>query len=113
MSFENKIQEWVSIDNKIKIYNDKIKELREKKTELNTELTYHAEQNGLDKSVIQISDGKLKFTKNAVSTPLSFKYIEKTLGEIIPNKEQATIILNHIKNNREVKMVHELKRYMN
>ena len=39
MSFENKIQEWVSIDNKIKIYNDKIKELREKKTELNTELT--------------------------------------------------------------------------
>ena len=31
MSFEQNIQQWVAIDNQIKILNDRMKELREKK----------------------------------------------------------------------------------
>ena len=38
MSFENNIQKWVSIDNKIKILNEQIKVLREEKQKLNESL---------------------------------------------------------------------------
>ena len=31
MSFEQQIQQWVAIDNQMKILNDKLKELRDKK----------------------------------------------------------------------------------
>lgn len=113
MNFEEKIKKWVYIDNQIKTYNDKIKELRNMKQELSNDLLQYANDNGLNKSVIHISDGKLRFIKSQVATPLSFKYIEKTLGEVIANKQQSDAIINHLKNNREIKTVYELKRYMN
>jgi protein-serine/threonine kinase len=34
MSFENQIQQWVSLDNQLKNLNDKVKEIREKKNNL-------------------------------------------------------------------------------
>ena len=111
MSFEQNIQKWVSLDNKIKILTENLNELREQKAELAKTLFTHAERNNLRNSNIQISDGKLKFVTTKVSNPLSFKYVEKSLGEIIHNEEQVTKIVNYLKNNREVKTVQELKRY--
>ncbi len=111
MSFEQNIQKWVSLDNKIKILTENLNELREQKAELAKTLFTHAERNNLRNSNIQISDGKLKFVTTKVYNPLSFKYVEKSLGEIIHNEEQVTKIVNYLKNNREVKTVQELKRY--
>ena len=48
-----------------------------------------------------------------VTQPLTFKYLEKSLGEIIKNSEQVNTIVNHIKNNRDSKIVTELKRFYN
>ena len=62
MSFEQNIQQWVSIDNQLKIYNDKIRELREKRSNVTETIMEQATDKNLAKSVIQISDGKLKIT---------------------------------------------------
>jgi hypothetical protein len=113
MSFEQQIQQWVSIDNKIRILNDQIKELREKKMKLSDNLNDYAKENSLSNATIQISDGKLKFASTKVQSPLTFKYLEKSLGEIIKNENQVKQIVEYIKNKREVKVVPEIKRFSN
>lgn len=113
MSFEQNIQKWVSLDNKIKILNDNLNQLREQRAELSKSLYNYAERNNLNNANIQISDGKLKFVTNKVSNPLSFKYVEKSLGEIISNEEQVKKIVNYLKEHREFKTVQELKRFSN
>ena len=113
MSFEQNVQKWVSLDNKIKILNDNLNQLREQRAELSKSLYAYAERNNLNNANIQISDGKLKFVTSKVSNPLSFKYVEKTLGEIISNEEQVKKIVNYLKEHREFKNVQELKRFSN
>jgi len=111
--FEQKIQQWILIDNQLKLYNDKIRELREKKTEIGESLTSYAQKNNLTNATIQISDGKLKFCSTQVHCPLTFKYLEKSLGNIIKDDVQAKRVLDHIKSQREVKTVPEIKRFYN
>ena len=112
-NFEKQIQEWVSIDNQLKIYNDKVNELREKKSRLNEKIMEHVTSNNLEKASIQITGGKLKFVKNNVASPPSFKYIEKNLGDIIKNQQQVKQIVEYLKQNREFKTVSEIKRIYN
>lgn len=111
MSFEEKIQQWVSLDNQIKTMNTKLTELREKRTEVNTQIHSYANKNNLQNATIQISDGKLRFTETKVSTPLTFKYLEKCLGEVITNEAQVKHIMEYIKEKRETKLVPEIKRF--
>jgi hypothetical protein len=113
MSFEQNIQKWVSLDNKIKILNDNLNQLREQRAELSKSLYTYAERNNLNNANIQISDGKLKFVNSKISSPLSFKYVEKTLGELISSEEQVKKIVNYLKDHREFKTVQELKRISN
>jgi len=113
MNFEQTIQQWILLDNQIKNYNEKLKELRDKRDNIEQKLSQHAINNNLLNSTVKTSDGKLKFVNNKITSPLTFKYLEKSLGEIIKNNEQVTTIVNYIKKNREFKVVSELKRYYN
>jgi len=106
MSFDQQIQSWVQTDNQIRILNEKLKELREKRETLRQNLTQQTKQ-----TVIPISDGKLKFVTMNVASPLTFKYIEKSLNDIIPNKEQVKKITDYLKSNREIKTIQEIKRF--
>ena len=111
MSFENQIQNWVSIDNQMKLLNEKIRDLRDKKNTISENIMEYAKKNNLTKSTIQISDGKLKFTNTKVPAPLTFKYLEKSLSEIISNESQVKAIIDHLKENREFKYVEDIKRF--
>lgn len=113
MSFENQIQQWVSLDNQLKQLNEKAKELREKRNSLEQNITNYASSNNLSNAIIQISDGKLKFANTKVPEPITFKYLEKTLGEIIKNEAQVKLIMEHIKQKRNIKIVPEIKRFSN
>lgn len=113
MSFEQQIQQWITIDNQMKQLTDKIKELRDKKTTLNDAIFNHVENSNLSNSTVQISDGKLKFIKIKDTQQLTFKYLETCLHEIIKNEEQVNKIVEYIKNKRDVKYVPEIKRFYN
>lgn len=110
MSFENQIQQWVLLDNQTRQLNEKLKELRDKKTQLALNITKYAENNEMMNSSIKISDGKLKFANTRIAEPLTYKYLERTLGEIIKNEEQVKTIMTHIKQRREHKIIQEIKR---
>ena len=113
MSFENQIQQWVQLDNQLKQINEKAKELREKRNTLEQNITNYASSNNLSNATVQISDGKLKFANTKVPEPLTFKYLEKTLREVIKNESQVNLIMEHIKQKRAVKIVPEIKRFSN
>jgi hypothetical protein len=109
MSFEEQIQEWVLIDNQIKSLSDKINDLREKKKVISAGLFKHSEKS----PIININGGKLKFISVNIASPLSYKYVEKSLGEIIKNENQVKQIVSYLKEKREIKNVPEIKRIYN
>ena len=111
MSFEGQIQQWVSVDNQLKQLNEKVRELREKRNTLEDKLVTHASENNLSNATIKISDGRLKFTNTRVQEPLTFKYLEKTLSEVIKNESQVKLIMEHLKQKRTTKLVPEIKRF--
>lgn len=113
MSFESQIQQWVQLDNQIKQLNEKAKEIREKRNILEQNIVNYASTNNLSNSTVKISDGRLKFTNTRVPEPLTFKYLEKTLSEVIKNESQINLIMEHVKQKRTIKIVPEIKRFSN
>ena len=112
-SFEQQVQQWVSVDNQIRVLTEKLHDLRDNKNNIGENLTYYISSNDLKNATIQISDGKLKFVTTKVTAPLTFKYVEKTLGEVIKNEKQVQQIVNYLKQKRETKLVPEIKRISN
>lgn len=110
MSFEQDIQNWVIIDNQMKLLSDKMKELRDKKNAISQKINTHVETDKLENTSIKISDGRLKFIKVKDTQQLTFKYLETCLSEIIKNEEQVKKIVEYIKNKREVNYIPEIKR---
>lgn len=110
MSFEQDIQNWVLIDNQMKLLSEKMKELRDKKNAISQKINTHVETDQLENTSIKISDGRLKFIKVKDTQQLTFKYLETCLSEIIKNEEQVKKIVEYIKNKREVNYLPEIKR---
>ena len=113
MSFESEIQQWVSLDNQLKKINETTKDLRQKKNILETSIIEKANTSNLQNATVKISDGRLRFVNTKTPEPLTFKYLEKSLTEIIKNEEQVKQIINYIKEKRETKEVPEIKRFYN
>lgn len=73
MSFETYVQQYVSIDDQMKV----LKALRETKSSFTEKLTTYATNNNMLSSTVNISDGKLRFVKTKVQPSLTFKYVER------------------------------------
>jgi hypothetical protein len=111
MNFEQQIQQWVTIDNQLKILGEKVKELRDKKNSISEQINNRVETEQLSNASIKINDGQLKFIKVKETQVLTFKYLETCLSEIIKNEDQVKKIVEYIKNKREIKYVPEIKRF--
>ena len=111
-NFEEQVKQWVILDNQLKILNDKTHALREQKNDLCKQLFEHVQNKKLPSSAtIPINDGKLKFITTHVAQPLTFKYVEKSLGEVIRNESQVKQIIEYLKQKREIKSIPEIKRF--
>lgn len=113
MSFENNIKSWVTYDTEIKQLNDKLKGLREKRSNLTNDIFNYVNDKNINDSAVKISDGKLKFTTVKVCSPLTFKFVTDCLNEIINDPEKVKQIVNYLKEKRENKYVEEIKRFYN
>jgi len=113
MSFETKIQQWVQLDNQLKKLNEQVKLLRDQRNQIETNLTSYVKTNNMADKTIKVNNDKLKFVDTKIPEPLTFKYLEKTLGEIIKNESQVQLIMEHLKQKRAVKVIPEIKRFSN
>jgi len=111
MNFDAKVQQWVQIDNELKKLSDHVKKLREHRNDLELQLTNYAKNNHMINSTIQLNQDKLKFVDTKVPEPLTFRYLEKTLGEIIKDESKVQLIMERLKQKRSVKIVPEIKRF--
>jgi hypothetical protein len=105
MNFEQQVQQWTAIDNQLKRLNEQTKQLREKRAALSNTILKQATT-----STVKISDGTLKFVNTRVPEQLTFKYLERSLAGIIKNENHVKQIMDHIRANREITVVQEIKR---
>ena len=107
------IQNWVELDNELKKLNEKVKDIRTRKNDVEDKIMTYVEDNSMNNSVVNITDGKIKFCEVKQTQPLTLGFLEKCLSEVIANQSQVKQIVDYIKSKRETKMVPEIKRYYN
>ena len=112
-NLEKSIQSWVELDNELKKLNDKVKEIRTRKNDVEDKIMVYVENNEMNNNVVNISDGKLKFCETKQTSPLTLGFLEKCLSEVIANQSQVKQIMEYVKSKRETKVVPEIKRYYN
>lgn len=111
MSFEENVKRWVYLDNQLTTLKDKSKIIIDERKNTESNILNYVEQNNLENATAKISDGKLKFITNKQTSPLTFKQVEESLSVFIKDENKVKEIIDHIKNNRDVKYVKSIKRY--
>jgi hypothetical protein len=111
--FIESIQKWVKLDTQIKLINDKVKQARSKKNELLDEITNYVNENNIENTKIEISDGELRFFKKKEYQPITFKYVEESLGKIISDSKQVEYIMNYLRDNRVTSVSTDIRRVYN
>tara|TARA_B100000795_G_scaffold240226_2_gene202288 strand:+ start:2592 stop:2939 length:348 start_codon:yes stop_codon:yes gene_type:complete len=110
---QEKIKAWVKCDNNLNTIKTQSKVLRTNKSTLTDEIFTYVQENNLDNSIIQISDGTLKFQQTNYTSPLTFKLLESCLHECISDEEQVKKIIKYVKCKRETRINCEIKRKYN
>ena len=111
MSLEHQIKEWVLADNQMRLYQEKIRSLREARNMLSDNILLFAKQNKLENATIQISDGRLRFQTVKITSPLTFKFIKQCLNECFADKKEVDQIITYIKQKREIQYKKDIKRF--
>jgi exopolysaccharide biosynthesis protein len=108
--FIENIQKWVMIDSQIKLINEKVKKARETKQQLLEEINTYVTDNKIENTKIEISDGELRFYEKKDYQPITFGYVEDSLGKIISDKKQVDFIMNYLRENREITVSKDIRR---
>lgn len=115
-TYIKKIQQWVQYDNLVTKSKEDIKEVLEKRKELEDDIVNYIEQNKIDHLTVNISDGTIKFSRRNTTQSLTQKSVKTALDKY--NKEHNSkidvdAILNYIKDALESKskvvMVRDIK----
>ena len=108
--FIENIQKWVLIESQIKKINEKLKEMRDMKYKLSESVCDYIQENNLEDTKIEITNGEIRLFEKKEYSPLTFSYIEKCLGEIISEKSHVNHIINYLKENRVIQSSMDLRR---
>lgn len=107
--FIENVQRWVLIDNQMKIVNEKTNKLRTMKHDLRNQICDYMKDNNLENKKIVISNGELRLYEKRDYSPLTFTYLEKSLLQIIPDKNHVAYIIKHVKENREIEVSTDIR----
>jgi hypothetical protein len=110
-TFVENVQKWLLYEQQLKVVSEKSKQIRESKNKTTEFLCQYMDEHGLSHNKIKISDGELKMVEKKEYTPLSFGFIELCLDNIIDDKSQVEMILSYIREQREISISKELRRF--
>ena len=77
------IQKWALLDSQLKQITEKTKEYRELKSTLTQSICTYLQENNMQSTKIDTSNGHIKLYEKKDYSPLTFGYIEECLGKII------------------------------
>ena len=103
MDFNKLIIEWTNYDTRIKQENLKLKNLREKKSQLSDILVEYIEENKLTDSTFELTQmNTMVVCKNTtMTTPLTYDFLKSCMNEYFQDKTKTDDLLKFIKNKRE------------
>jgi hypothetical protein len=105
-----KIQKWVTLDSQLKIVSEKTKQMREMKSQLNSQICDYMNAHNMAQNKINISDGELRIHEKKEYSSITFGYVERCLAELIKDKAQVHYIMQYLKDNREISTCSDIKR---
>ena len=108
--FIENLKKWVVLDKQLKFVNEKTRQIRETKTALTKELCDYVHHRNINNKVIDITNGELRFVEKRDYSPLTFSYIKECLDEMIADKTQVDMIIQYLKDNREIRTSYEIRR---
>lgn len=108
--FVEHIKRWVLLDTHIKRIQEKVKELKSERSDLDAAICSYLAKHQLLEKTIEIHDGQLRCAEKKDYTPLSYSYLEKVLKTIVSEPATVERILQCIKDQREIKTRMELRR---
>ena len=113
MTYEQSLRSWVNYDTQIDELTNNVKTLREEKNIAHNNAKSCPEYNkSLDAQIkIKVQNGYLRVVNIKETQPLTFKFLEDCLNEIITNEEQVNKIIGYVKNKRIITYKTEIKRY--
>ena len=84
--------------------------MRDKKSYLLNQINDYVYENNMKETKIEITDGELLFCERKEYAPLTYKYLEECLQNVISDESHVDHIMNYIKSNRKIKLVNDIKR---
>ena len=108
--FIEKVKKWVVMDSQLKIVNEKTKQLRELKSQLNHQICDFMNNHNLAQNRITISDGELRLHEKKEYSAITFGYIQRCLADLIKDDTQVEFIIQYLKDNREITTSSDIKR---
>jgi len=109
-TFVENVQKWLVYEQQLKLVTDKAKQIRESKNTTAESICQYMQTHGLAHNKIKITDGELKIFEKKEYSPLTFGYVEECLAKIITEKESVEFIMEYLKQNREIKITHEIRK---
>jgi hypothetical protein len=107
------IQKWALVDSQLKKITEKSKEYRAVKSELANKICTYMQENNMQNTKIDTSNGNIKIFEKKDYSALTFGYVEECLGKIIPDKSHVEFIIKYLKDSREIKTQPDLRRTYN
>jgi len=108
--FIENVKQWAYLDTQIKVVNEKMKKIREKKSLLGENICIYMNENQQLNNKIKITDGELRVYEKKEYSPLTFGYIEKQLHKLIQDETKVEYILKYLKENREITISKDIRR---
>ena len=100
----------IPLEPRARILNNKAKELRDQRNNFSSSILKYVETNRLDNSIVEISDGQLRFANVNSQQNLTFKFLENSLKELF-NETEVKKIIDHVKSKRIVQQHMDIKRF--
>lgn len=109
-TFIENVQKWLLYEQQLKIVSDKVKQIRESKNASAEYICQYMKAHGISQNKIKITDGELKIVEKKEYSPLTYTYVEECLAKIITEKDNVEFIMEYLKQNREIKITHEIRK---
>ncbi len=108
--FEQQLQQWAQLDTVLKAHQEKIKDLRDRRQQLETTILQYAAEQHLPQAVLPGGGGRLRFATTNAYEPITFRFLETSLAKIIRNPDQVKSIVEHLKRDRKQTQSTEIRR---
>jgi len=104
--YKELVRQWIAAETKMQECNEQMRQLRDTKHGLNERLAKILQDRSLE--VIPTSEGVIRLCKKRNYENLTFKYLEKWLPSIIAEPTQSQLLVQLLKDKREIRENYEL-----